>query len=262
MQYDARSIDLKRAKAVTLRAQSQALWNEGEFGQAFDKANESSQILGGLGAVGSPDPNLSFELSHSLDREGEALAAQGKHGDALPKFEKALEIRQRLSRLPTKDTAVADQRQRDLAVALERAGNQHDALKEFDKALDLYETSFKIRNSRFMARRDDPDAAEDMAVGLDLIANIQQEQNSDDPLPQLTRSIEIREKLVLQNPLNTNWQNSLAIDYVTVGYVWLNGGNQQNALEPLKKALKIRQLLVDRNPDVPKWQEGLAETLY
>jgi tetratricopeptide (TPR) repeat protein len=262
VKYDASNVNLKRAQAVALRAQSQALWTEGDFAQALDKAQQSSKIIQSLISPTLADPDLVFELSHSLDREGEALAAQGKHRDALDRFQQALTKRQLLAKLPTSNTALADARQRDLAVALERTGDEYDKLQEPDAAADMYRASFKIRDSRHQTKPDDPDVAEDLAVGYDRIAHIDQEQNSGDPIQQWTRSIEIREGLVQRNPLNSDWQDTLAIDYATVGYFWLYSGNQGNALGPLQKALKIRQLLAERNPDVPKWQFDLAATLY
>jgi tetratricopeptide (TPR) repeat protein len=262
VKYDASNVNLKRAQAVALRTQSQALWTEGDFAQALEKAQQSSAILQGLMSPNVADPDLDFELSHSLDREGEALAAQGKHRDALDRFQQALSKRQLLAQLATPNAALADARQRDLAVALERTGDEHDQLHELAAAADMYKASFQIRDSRHQARPDDPDAAEDLAVGYDRIAHIDQEEATDDPIPQWTHSIEIREALVPRNPLNSDWQDNLATDYATVGYFWLRNGNQDSALVPLQKALKIRQLLADRDPDVPKWQFALAVTLY
>jgi tetratricopeptide (TPR) repeat protein len=262
VKYDAANIKLKRAQAVALRTQSQALSDEGDVAEALDKAQQSSQIIRSLISPTLADPDLQFELSHSLDREGEALAVQLKHRDALERFKQALAIRQQLAQLPTPDDALADARQRDLAVALERTGDEYDKLQDFDAAADMYRASFKIRQSRHQTKPDDPDAAEDLAVGYDRMAHIDQEQNSGDPIQQWTRSIEIREGLVRRNPLNANWQHNLALDYATLGYFWLSSGNPGNALGPLQRALKIRQLLAERNPDVPKWQFDLAATLY
>ncbi|HUD87699.1 MAG TPA: hypothetical protein VMR17_14705 [Xanthobacteraceae bacterium] len=265
VKYDASNVNLKRAQAVALRTQSQALLTEhlteDDVQQALDKARQSSAILRSLMSPNVTDPDLDFELSHSLDREGEALAAQGNNRDALDRFQQALSLRQQLAQLATPNAALADARQRDLAVALERTGDEHDQLHEFAAAADMYTASFKIRDSRHQARPDDPDAAEDLAVGYDRLAEIDQKQHTD-PVPQWMNAIEIREPLVLRNPLNSDWQDSLATDYAAVGLSWLNSLNRDNALVPLQKALKIRQLLAERDPDVPKWQLALAVTLY
>jgi hypothetical protein len=132
----------------------------------------------------------------------------------------------------------------------------------FDEAADMYNASFKIRERRHQAKPDDPGAAEDLAAGYDRLARIDQQQNSGDPIQRWTRSIELREILVQHDPLNSDWQNALAIDYAIVGISWLNGGKQGNAVAPLQKAVTIRRLLAERNPDVPKWQFDLAATLY
>jgi tetratricopeptide (TPR) repeat protein len=262
VKYDTSNVKLKRAQAVALRAQSQALFDESHFAEALDKAQQSSEIVRNLILSAPADPDLQFELSHSLDREGEALAAQRKHRDALNRFQQALAKRQLLAQLPTPDVALADARQRDLAVTLERTGGEYDQLKEFDAAADMYEASFKIRESRHQAKPDDPDIAEDLAAGYDRLAHIDEMQNSGDPILLWTRSIEIREGLVQRNPLNANWQNNLAIDYADVGRFSLSRSKQDKALGPLQKALKIRQLLAERNPDKPQWQFALAAVLY
>ena len=133
-----------------------------------------------------------------------------------------------------------------------------------DEAADLYQASFKIRDSQYKARPDDPEAAEDLAVGYDRLAHLDEEQNLNDPTPEVkkvVRAIEIREKLVSQNRLNSDWQDSLAFDYATAGRIWLLQGDKQSALDSLQKALHIRQFMADWNPDVPKWQRELAERI-
>ena len=265
VKYDAPNIDLKRALAVTLRAQSQAFYNEGDYAQALYQAQQSTKIIQSLMSPTRTDPDLDFELSHSLDREGEALSAQGEHKDALERFQHALTIRQLLAFSHAKVAGTAEARQRDLAVALERTGDEYDAMQLLDEAADLYQASFKIRDSQYKARPDDPEAAEDLAVGYDRLAHLDEEQNLNDPtseLKKVVRAIEIREKLVSQNRLNSDWQDSLAFDYATAGRIWLLQGDKQSALDSLQKALHIRQFMADWNPDVPKWQRELAETLF
>jgi tetratricopeptide (TPR) repeat protein len=263
VKFDAPSLELRRAQAVTLRAQSQALWVEGEYGQALDKAQQSTKTLQGVITPDSRDVALNFELSHSLDREGEALAALGRHQDARDRFQHSLTIRQLLAQSAEDrpGSAQANQRQRDLAVAYERTGDEHYALQKYDEASDMYGSSLKIRDGLSKAKPDDPDLLEDLAVGHDRIARIDQ-RNGDDPIDEFKLSIAIREKLVAQNPLNSNWQQNLAIDDEAVGLTLIRRDDCAEAAEPLQSAMKIDQLLVDRNPDVPRWQGDLAATLF
>jgi len=264
VKYDAPGAQLKRAQAVTVRAQSQALWAEGDYSQALNKAQQSSTILQGLMSTNSTDPDLNFELSHSLDREGEALAALGKHQDALGKFKRALTIRQLLAQSAERDprSALLDQRQRDLAIAYERTGDEYYTLQSYDEASDLYRSSLKIRQSLSQAKPDDRDLMEDLAVGHDRMARIDQPGGTDDPIGEFKLSIAIREKLVDQNPLNSNWRENLAIDEDAVAAVMIRRGDIAGAVEQLQKALTIQKFLVDRNPDVPRLQAELAATLF
>ena len=189
----------------------------------------------------STDPDLNFELSHSLDREGEALAALGKHQDALGKFKRALTIRQLLAQSAERkpDSAVLDQRRRDLAIAYERTGDEYYTLQSHDEAADMYRSSLKIRQSLSQAKPDDRDLMEDLAVGHDRIARIDQPGGVDDPIGEFKLSIAIREKLVTQNPLNSNWRENLAIDEDAVAAVLMRRGDFAGAIEQLQKALTI-----------------------
>jgi tetratricopeptide (TPR) repeat protein len=213
-------------------------------------------------APGDPDnyadTELGFELSHSLDREGEALAALNQHRPAIEAFRRALTIRQiRVASIQS------DNRQRDLAVVYERTGDEYFTLREYGDAATMYDDGLKIREALAKAHPDDPNFMEDLAVGYDRIARIDRVPGirQGDPLDKYRASILIRQKLVPQNPLNAVWQENLAIDYDNVGDILIGRNDCSGAVEALHNGLQIRERLADRGPDVPKWQGGLAATL-
>jgi tetratricopeptide (TPR) repeat protein len=256
---NAASSNLRRAQAVTLRAQSQALFAEANYQAALDKANDSIAILHQLMPPNSGDGRLDFELSHSLDRKGEALAALERHNEALEAFQAALKIRQQLADATPTD----DGRQRDLAVTLERAGDELYRTNQIAKASDMYVRSLAIRKARSEAKPNDLDAKEDLAVGYDRMALIDGLRGrTDDQIAQLKNSIELRKQLVLRDSLNIDWLNNLAINYERTGLLLTDRGDQSGARDTLKAALDIRRELAERSPDVPQLQFDLARAMY
>jgi tetratricopeptide (TPR) repeat protein len=256
---NAASAHLRRAQAVTLRAQSQALFAEANYQAALDKANDSIAILNELKPSNSSDERLDFELSHGLDRKGEALAALERHDEALAAFEAALKIRQQLADAMPAD----DGRQRDLAVTLERAGDELYRTKQIAQAAGMYERSLVIRKTRREAKPDDLDAKEDLAVGYDRMALIYGlKGDADGQIAQLKNSIALRQQLVPQDPINIDWLNNLAIDDENAGLLLMKRGDRAAARDTLEAALDIRTRLAERSPDVPQLQFDLARATY
>jgi tetratricopeptide (TPR) repeat protein len=256
---NAGSTSLRRAQAVTLRAQSQALFAEANYQAALDKANESIAILRGLMPPNSGDERLDFEWSHSLDRKGEALAALERHDEALETFQAALKIRQQLADATPAD----DARQRDLAVTLERAGDELYRARQTAKASDMYTRSLAIRKTRHEAKPNDLEAKEDLAVGYDRMAMIDGRNGlTDRQTAQLKNSVDLRKQLVSEDPLNIDWLNYLALDYERIGALSIDRGDRASASDPLKEALDIRTRLAERSPDVPQFQFDWARAMY
>lgn len=259
---NASSVNLRRAQAITLRAQSQALLGEGDYTGALDKARQSTNVLNTLLATVGDDPGLEYEMSHSLDREGEAAAKLKQHDKAREAFQRALTIRMLLPRPPPNDAAQVQARQRDIAVTLERVGDETFELGNYDETADRYQDSLKIRQALDNAKPDDPDTREDLAAGYDRIAKLHQKLGAAEAIEEFKQSIDIREKLVRLNPLNADWQDGLATDYAMVGYLLISRGDCSNAVKPLQQALDKRQDLVARAPDRPAWGVNLAAILY
>jgi tetratricopeptide (TPR) repeat protein len=261
--YNASSVDLERAKAVTLRAQSQALFTEGDLNGALADAEQSSQVLEALLQASKDDQGLNSELSYSLDREGEALSALGRHADALKAFRRALTTRQLLALSAQTDATLNAVRQRELATALTSTGDEYFALQQYSEASDLYQESLKKSASLAKLRPDDPNTQEDVAVGYDRIARIRlQDDDGDATISSLDESIKIRERLTKQDPMNSRWQENLAINYDTVGALHVARKEFGDARDALQKSLEIRQVLASRGPDVPVWQGAMAATLF
>ena len=261
--YNASSVDLERAKAVTLRARSQALFTEGDLNGALADAEQSSQILEALLQASKDDQGLNSELSYSLDREGEALSALGRHADALKAFRRALTTRQLLALSAQTDATLNAVRQRELATALTSTGDEYFALQQYSEASDLYQESLKKSASLAKLKPDDPNTQEDVAVGYDRIARIRlQDGDGDATISSLDESIKIRERLTKQDPMNSRWQENLAINYDTVGALHVARKEFGDARDALQKSLEIRQVLASRGPDVPVWQGAMAATLF
>jgi tetratricopeptide (TPR) repeat protein len=255
--YNATSVELERAQAVTLRAQSQVLLAEGDSAGALKYAEKSSQIVNRLLRANGNDQTLQTELSFSLDREGEALSALGRYDDSLNRFHNAQTIRQVLIA-----AAPSDARRRDLALTDERMGDAYFNIQKYAQASDMYNAALKLRESLHKTKPDDADLMEDLAVGYDRIARMDQQSGDADPVERLKASIAIRESLTAKDASNSNWLQNLATDYDTFGLILINRDDCPNAIDQLKSSLKIRERLIDRGEDIPTWQGDIAATLF
>jgi tetratricopeptide (TPR) repeat protein len=75
-----------------------------------------------------------------------------------------------------------------------------------------------------------------------------------------SRSLEISQKLVKQDPQNTAWQAALSAGYEKVGDLLLAQGDLHGARTQLRRLLEVQQTLARRNPVDIAWQRSLLAT--
>lgn len=74
-------------------------------------------------------------------------------------------------------------------------------------------------------------------------------------------SLAISRQLLSLEPLNSSWQEGLAIDYLSIGNIRQRQGQYEEALEAYEKAEEIYTTLIDIEPGFFMYQMDLAETL-
>jgi tetratricopeptide (TPR) repeat protein len=74
------------------------------------------------------------------------------------------------------------------------------------------------------------------------------------------RALEIRERLVRDNPTVTEYQWGLADSHYSIGNLLCKTGEPNEALASYQRALEIQERLVRDNPTVTEYQSGLASS--
>jgi tetratricopeptide (TPR) repeat protein len=184
------------------------------------------------------EDRVAYQSSQTLNREAEALRAEGKYGQAQPYFEKALEIRRRLLTDDHPDTAES---YNNLAADLGDQG-------KFARAQPLHEKALEIR--RQLLTDDHPDTAEsydDLAGNL----NAQGKYSAAQPLHE--KALEIYRRLL------TDFHTDTLITYNNLAYNLDLQGKLAQAQPMHQKALEIRRLLfTDDHPATATSYNNLA----
>ncbi len=180
-------------------------------------------------------------FAEELNKQGLSFYLNGQYGDALPLFERALEIRKK----------VLGENDPDTANSLNNLASLYKAQVDYDKALPLYKRALAIYEKTL--GKDHPDTANSLN-NLALLYNNQRDY--DKALPLCQRALAIREKALGEDHPDT------AISLNNVAGLYDNRGEYDKALPLYKRALAIREKALGENhPDTATILNNLA-SLY
>jgi tetratricopeptide (TPR) repeat protein len=187
------------------------------------------------------------------DGLGDVLVASGDRAGARSRFEKSLEIRERLA-AANPDRAT----QREVSVSLNRLGDVLVESGDFAGARARFEASVKIRERLAAARPDSDGAQRDLGVSLDDLGRVLTLLH-DRPgaRVQFEKSLKITERLAAARPGSTDAQRELSVSLERVGTMLLSAGDRAAGIARLEEALKIRERLAASNPDSARAQREL-----
>jgi tetratricopeptide (TPR) repeat protein len=72
------------------------------------------------------------------------------------------------------------------------------------------------------------------------------------------KGLAIREKLVISDPGNRDWQRQLIVNYLTIGDLHFNTGNRQEALATYRKCLAVAEKVAASDPSNLSWSRDLG----
>jgi tetratricopeptide (TPR) repeat protein len=198
------------------------------------------------------------DVSVSLEKLGDFLAERGQPGDAekaLQHLTRSLEIREALQ----KQNPDSAQAARDVYVGLDSLGNflaQRGQPGDADQALRHFTRELEISESLQKQNPDSAQAARDVSVSLDklgeFVAHRGQPGDAEVAARHVTRSLDIREKLLKQNPDSAQAARDVSFSLDKLGeFVAHRGqpGDAEAAARHVTRSLDIREKLLKQNPD-------------
>ena len=244
--------DLQRSQARALLEISQTLLTIGDSSGALSSAERGRQIIVGLLAVNSDDPDWQQNLALSYERAGDALGAQGKFDEALDAYRNALAIIQKVVDADSGNTGA----QSLLAIEYTKIGtvlsNQEH---KYDEALAAYRMSIAIQQKLELQRG--------LAISYERVGDVLLAQGKrEEALAAFQKRLSIAQELADKDSGNTDLQSDLSVAFDKIGDVLLEAGKDEEALSAYQKGLVIRQKLVDSDRGNKLWQRSLATSYY
>jgi len=187
------------------------------------------------------EDRVAYQSSRTMNEQAETLLAQGKYAQALPLFEKALEINRRLLTDEHPDTAVT---YGNVAKDLYAQGKYTQAQPLFEKALGT---------QRRLLTDDHPDTA---TTYNNVAVNLMAQGKYAAAQPLYVKGLEIKRQLLTDDHPDT------AITYGNVATNLNAQGKYAQAQPLLEKALEIdRRLLTDDHPETATSYNDLGANL-
>jgi tetratricopeptide (TPR) repeat protein len=150
---------------------------------------------------------------------------------------------------------------RQLSFGLNRFGDALIRNGQYGAALEQYRRSVTLRQG---LAQDDPNsrqAQDDLAAALEKLGVSQHALGADhdrEADKSSLASLEIREKLVKDQPENEAWRRDLGLSYERRGMLLNDFGDDDGALDSLKKGLLVRQQLAAEKPGDTQSRRDLA----
>ncbi len=194
-------------------------------------------------------------LMVAYTRLATTLGKLGQHVERAELQDRSREIAQRFAeREPLNDEA-----QRDLSLALFKLGDVYATLEDWDRAGKYFQGSYDVDLARNQLDTTNEQIVSDLSISLDRLAKMEvQAGHHDLALGHLNRVLELRRKLVADNPAKANYSVMAAIALNDAGSTLMTLGRLDEAQRHHLESLEIRQRLAAEAPDSLESQHGLA----
>lgn len=198
-------------------------------------------------------------LGHTVTRLAEArYALSGNWSDAIPDFERALSL---FERIVASDKLRIDYA-RDLSIALERLGDVMLQQENASRAGTLFTRSIALRRERFARDPANGDAVRDLAVGLERQADMATaEHRPDGALLFLDEARALRTSPVVDSVTRgdeLSRTRDLAVLWSKTGAARAAIGQRTAWADAFETAIRLMTALVARSDAAPGWDRDLA----
>ncbi len=230
----------------------------GDADKAFAYYNRDSEISQRLLATNLESAQAARDVSVSLNNLADFLAMRGLPGDAESAFghyQRGLEVRERLLASNLESAQAA----RDVSVSLNKLADflaRRGKSGDTDDALGQYERSLKISERLLAANPESAQAARDVSVSLnklaDLLAIRGLSGDADQALGHYRLSLEVRERLLAANPESAQAARDVSLSLNRLADLMARRGlpgDTDKALSHYQRSLAISQRLLAANPE-------------
>ena len=234
---------------------------EAQHGSLVRALDLTSRILAAqekLHAAALDAPDLARDVSVSLEKLAGLLARRGQPGDAeqaLGHYQRSLEIRERMLTANPESAQAA----RDVSVSLEKLADflsSRGQPGDVERALGHYQRSLEIRERMLTANPESAQAARDVSVSLERLADFLsrrgQPGDAEQALGHYQRSLEISERLLTANPESAQAARGVSIRLNKLADLLSargQPGDAEQALGHLQRSLEISERLLTANPE-------------
>ncbi|MCB1451185.1 MAG: tetratricopeptide repeat protein, partial [Nitratireductor sp.] len=178
---------------------------------------------------------------------GDIHVHQGRLGDALAAFERALE------------TAECSGDQRSVSVSQNRIGDVLRAKGNLAGALEAYKKGLVIAERLAISDASNSEWQRDLSVSHNKIGDVLVAQgDTSGALKAYRDSLAIRERLAASDASNSEWQRDLSVSHNKIGDVLVAQGDTSGALKAYRDSLAIRERLAASDASNSEWQRDLS----
>ncbi len=241
----------------------------GDAAQALSYYQRDLKISKRLLATNPDSAQAARDVSVSLTKLGDFLAARGQSGDApraLSYYQRGLETHERLL-AANPDSAQAA---RDVSVSLNKLGDflaDRGQSGDAPQALSYYQRGLETRERLLTANPDSAQASRDVSVSLNKLGNFLAARGQPGDAPQalsyFQRDLEISERLLAANPDSAQAAYDVLVSLERLAK---DEGNRaelaKQALALQTRALDLARSLHARNPDSAYYGRTLVVSLY
>jgi serine/threonine-protein kinase len=245
--------------AQSLLAVGWIQYRTGDISGALSSYGEARRLAEGLMAnVGAGDP-LQAILGLAHERIGQLFQETGKSAEALPSFERALAIRQKLTDAHPDVTQFWS----DLGTCYYNIGYLFGMTGKETEELNSHERALVIRQKLAAANPSITRFQSDLASNYQVLGyHLQLAGRSADALTAFKRALAIRQSLAAANLNVTDFQYDLSHTHQMMAWALQRAGKLAEAVEAVERSIAIVQKLADANPSVTRWQSDLAFALH
>jgi len=236
---------------------SQLLSRLGDMDGALSAVDRSIFLLEQLFAHDSR-PEVIDELAKSLHRKDAILTNSGRHEEALPVIESAVEI----ARLGVDVEPTNSLTRSRLSNILGNVGSRYRNLNRLEDSVLAQLESLALKRQLIQEQPDDIEFERSLGISLMNLGNLLTQMSRMDEADEvLQEALELRQSLVDRNPNSHTLRYDLAfISRNMVGFCFRRGDYDRAADYAEQSVLQAREL-VEQNPLAAHYQRQLAESL-
>ena len=197
------------------------------------------------------DETLMYKACHTRLSLGDILRALGRDDDAIPNYEAAIDIAQRLQ----SRSAQLPKFKRALALGHDGLGQTLRQNQRFEQAASAHQRAMQLADELIAAYPDDVEMQRLATLRLNHALAIRETAGKEDTIRATIQSVEA---LGIRFPAEIEFNSCLAQSLDQLGSLLSATGRKRDAEKQFRKALEIQQQLAKAHPSIPGFRYQAA----